>query len=94
MADGGDNPPATSRTRTTLPTPQGSDSTPEHATGEDHATHDDKHHEGVVPGSQLPQQSKGTPDAEPVPETTEPTPASPRDGEWRARDPPGTQVPP
>ncbi|KAL1415951.1 hypothetical protein MTO96_028543 [Rhipicephalus appendiculatus] len=59
-----------------VPDASGSDSTPEHATGEGHAAHYDKHHEGVVPGGQLLQHSKGTPDAESVPETTESTPAS------------------
>ncbi|KAL1415947.1 hypothetical protein MTO96_028539 [Rhipicephalus appendiculatus] len=54
----------------------GSDSAPEHATGEDHATHYDHSHEGVVPGSQLPQPSEGTPDAEPVPEAAEPAATS------------------
>lgn len=54
----------------------GSDATHEQTTGDEHATHYDKHPDGVVPGSQFPQHSEGTPDAESVPETAEPTPTS------------------
>ncbi|KAL3226216.1 hypothetical protein MRX96_025132 [Rhipicephalus microplus] len=54
----------------------GSDSATEQVTGEDQATQLDTQHEGVIPGSQLPEHSNGTPDAEPVQETAEPTPAS------------------